>query len=74
ELAAEAFALEVDLVVRRVVETPERYAAHLKGTRRALFPRYPFSLIYRVSPEVIEIVAVAHQRRRPGYWRSRRAS
>lgn len=36
ELAAEAFALEVDLVVRRVAEAPERYAAHLRA-RAVLF-------------------------------------
>jgi plasmid stabilization system protein ParE len=32
---------------------------------------FPFSLIYRVEPEKILIVAVAHQSRRPGYWRER---
>jgi len=37
ELAAEAFALEVDLVVRRVVEAPERYATYLSKARAVLF-------------------------------------
>jgi plasmid stabilization system protein ParE len=33
---------------------------------------FPFSIIYdRVSDDDILIVAVAHHRRRPGYWRSR---
>ena len=31
----------------------------------------PFSLVYLLRGEDIEIVAVAHGRRRPGYWRSR---
>jgi hypothetical protein len=26
---------------------------------------------YRVSGDVVEIIAVAHQSRRPGYWQSR---
>jgi hypothetical protein len=34
-------------------------------------PHFPFSLVYRVRHAEIEIVAVAHHRRRPGYWRSR---
>jgi plasmid stabilization system protein ParE len=33
--------------------------------------RFPFSLIYAVDHEVITILAVAHQHRRPGYWKNR---
>ncbi|HEY5870936.1 MAG TPA: type II toxin-antitoxin system RelE/ParE family toxin [Candidatus Tectomicrobia bacterium] len=43
----------------------------MHGTRRYLFPHFPFSLVYRVRDEEIEIVAVAHHRKQPGYWRSR---
>ena len=71
ELASAAFAHEVDLVVRRITEAPERYPRHLHGTRRIVFPRFPFSIVYLVLGELIWIVAVAHQRRRPGYWRER---
>ena len=42
-----------------------------RWARRYVFPRYPFSLVYIVRGDVIEVVAVAHGRRRPGYWRSR---
>jgi plasmid stabilization system protein ParE len=31
--------------------------------------RFPFSLIYAREPNAVLIVAIAHQRRRPGYWR-----
>ena len=34
--------------------------------------RFPFMLFYRVRGTVVQIVAVAHKRKRPGYWRSRR--
>jgi hypothetical protein len=33
--------------------------------------RFPFSVIYAHEEATIVIVAVAHQRRRPGYWRER---
>jgi hypothetical protein len=33
--------------------------------------RYPFSIIYRIEVERVLIVAVAHERRRPGYWKTR---
>jgi len=39
--------------------------------RRALLHRFPFSLIYAVEPNAILVVAVAHQSRRPEYWKNR---
>lgn len=41
------------------------------GKRRYLMKRFPFSIIYVVSGEQLRILAVAHQSRRPGYWRGR---
>jgi plasmid stabilization system protein ParE len=34
--------------------------------------RFPFILFYRVRETAVQIVAVAHKRKRPGYWRRRR--
>jgi plasmid stabilization system protein ParE len=70
-LAARAFAMEVSVCVERVREAPARWPYYMHNTRRYLFPHFPFSLIYRVHNREIEIVAVAHHRRRPGYWMSR---
>ena len=39
--------------------------------RRILLSRFPFCIIYSIEPEGLLIVAVAHQYRRPGYWRER---
>jgi hypothetical protein len=39
--------------------------------RRSLVRRFPFAVIYRAKDETVYVVAVAHQRRRPNYWRSR---
>jgi hypothetical protein len=33
--------------------------------------RYPISLVYRVRDSEIQVIAVAHGRRHPEYWRSR---
>jgi len=51
--------------------SPELGRATGGGLRRALFRRFPFLLIYAHEPGEIIVVAVAHQRRRPGYWRGR---
>lgn len=42
------------------------------GTRRKLLRRFPFQIIYEAHEDHIMVVAVAHERRRPGYWRKRR--
>jgi plasmid stabilization system protein ParE len=39
--------------------------------RRILLRVFPYQLIYRVEGEVVRIYAVAHLKRRPGYWRKR---
>jgi hypothetical protein len=36
-----------------------------------VFPRYPFNLVYRVLDDDIEVIAVAHHRRRQDYWTRR---
>jgi plasmid stabilization system protein ParE len=70
-LAARGFLLELESAVRAIHETPSRWPVHLHGTRRFLFSHhYPFSLVYRLGPPV-EIVSVAHSKRRPGFWRPR---
>jgi len=33
--------------------------------------RYPYSIFYLIEDEVVEIVAVAHHKQRPGYWLGR---
>lgn len=39
--------------------------------RRRLVPRFPFEIVYYVDGQDLVVVAVAHMRRRPGYWRER---
>jgi hypothetical protein len=41
------------------------------GIRRFLLPRFPFGIAYRQRAGVVEVVAFAHLKRRPGYWRDR---
>jgi plasmid stabilization system protein ParE len=39
--------------------------------RKPVLNRFPFTLYYSVTSDVLRIEVVAHQSRRPGYWRSR---
>ena len=68
---ADSFLTELERGVESIALGPERWPSSAHGTRRYLFQRFPFQLIYRVKNERVEIVAVAHGRRRPGYWKVR---
>lgn len=41
------------------------------GSRWLPLRRFPYTLHYRVVGDVIDILALAHQKRHPGYWRQR---
>jgi toxin ParE1/3/4 len=39
---------------------------------RRIFPKgFPFSVVYRVEPTEVVVLAIAHFKRRPAYWRGR---
>jgi plasmid stabilization system protein ParE len=69
--AASAFLRGLSAAVQRVRSAPDRYPVAEAGTRRVLLEGFPFTVYYRVHQNTATVVAVAHQKRRPGYWRSR---
>jgi len=70
-LAARGFLLELQAAVVAVAEAPERWPIYRHGCRRYVFPhKYPYALVYRYGPPV-QIVALAHGKRRPGFWAKR---
>ena len=71
--AADAYLAELDQAVEAIAENPELWPRYVHGTRRYLFHRFPFYLVYRKTAGKIEIIAVAHGRRKPGYWKNRMA-
>ena len=68
---AQRFALELETVLQRIKENPRHHGSIRADIRRALLPHFPYAVVYKHSDEVIQIIAVAHVRRRPGYWRKR---
>lgn len=70
-LSATAFAQAVDNAVSRIMAAPTHYPLAADGTRTLVLQRFPFKIFYLHGESEIVIVAVAHQKRRPGYWSSR---
>lgn len=65
------FLLEVDLSIRKVCLYPQMWAKFVRGTRRYILRKFPYSLIYRESKERIQVIAFAHHKRNPQYWAAR---
>jgi len=51
-----------------VREHPEAGRPDRRALRRWQVRRFPYTLFYRDEPQRIYILAVAHHRRKPGYW------
>ena len=69
--AAELFRSELERAREAIQSAPETCASYLHGTRRYKLRRYPYIVVYRVAESRIEVIAVAHGRRKPGYWAKR---
>jgi toxin ParE1/3/4 len=69
--AGSEFVREVEHALARIHEAPERYPETRFGRRRFVLLQFPFDLVYRNAETHLEIIALAHHSRRPGYWRAR---
>lgn len=65
------FLHEIDDAIDAITGAPDRWSSYIEGTRRYVFRRFPFYIVYRERDDAIQILAVAHGRRRPGYWVAR---
>ena len=62
---------ELERVIVLLLEHPELGVRVGKDRRVIVLKRFPFRLVYAVEDSGIRIIAVAHQKRRPGFWRGR---
>jgi len=62
---------EVERGLDQISTNPEASQRIARRVRKKPLWRFPYNLIYAVYPDRIRIVACAHQKRRPFYWRKR---
>ncbi|MDA8403072.1 MAG: hypothetical protein M0Z56_02570 [Desulfobacteraceae bacterium] len=67
----EDFITELESAFRIIMEIPDTWPVISKNFRRYLLNRFPFGIIYQVKKNEIQIVAVMHLSRKPGYWLKR---
>jgi len=68
---ASEFADSLTRAIQAIAEAPQRWPIHLGGTRKFVMRRFPFVIVYREAASAVRIVAVAHAKRKPGYWTRR---
>jgi toxin ParE1/3/4 len=69
--AARSFAREFKHELALLKERPELGTPYLEGTRRKVFPYFPYSLVYTLEENLIKVHAVPHHSREPEYWLDR---
>ena len=67
----QSFLLDVEDAVEQISANPTAFQLVGDEVRHKLLRRFPYSLLYAIEPDRIRVLAVGHQRRRPGYWRHR---
>lgn len=63
----------IDRAFEEIVEAPASYPTWTADARvrKKVVDRFPYFVFFTVSRVLVRVIAVAHQRRAPGYWRSR---
>jgi hypothetical protein len=62
-------AVEAELV--HIQQMPFRFRVLHPPFRRCLISKFPYSIIFAIEPESILVIAIAHVKRKPGYWYER---
>lgn len=70
--AASRFRSALETALEQIAQSPDGWPAYLLGTRYRLLRRFQFIVVYRQKEEVLQVLAVAHGRQKPGYWRRRK--
>ena len=68
---SDRFGDAIDRAIRQIVDHPDRHPAYLHGTRRLVIRTFPYAVVYRERDGEVQIVAVTHAKRLPGYWAQR---
>jgi plasmid stabilization system protein ParE len=72
ESVATRFMLEVSRAIGLIADAHHRWPEYESGFRKFVLRRFPFVAVYRELSSAIQVLAIAHSRRRPGYWKSRK--
>jgi toxin ParE1/3/4 len=65
------FSEEIYVTIDRISEHPYAWTKIDAKTMRCLTNKFPYGILYRISENEIQIIAVMHLHRKPSYWKDR---
>ena len=66
------FLSAVEESLTRISNFPEAFPIVANNIRQCKVTRFPYAIVYRSQVNYIQVIAIAHSRRRPKYWSGRR--
>lgn len=70
--AANRFQAALESALEQIAQAPDRWPIYVHGTRYRLLRRFPYIVVYRQFADRLQVLAVAHGKQRPGYWKRRK--
>jgi hypothetical protein len=71
EQVGKRFKIELARSEGLVQRNPDAWGRYLHGSQAFRFKGFPFKLVYLNLEQQIIVIALVHDRRRPGYWKHR---
>jgi len=70
-IAADAFRSHVLAAIDELAERADMWPADEDGVHFHVLDRFPYTVRYDLNGDVATVLAIAHQHRRPLYWKTR---
>ncbi|NMQ04979.1 type II toxin-antitoxin system RelE/ParE family toxin [Candidatus Accumulibacter phosphatis] len=70
-IAAQAFRTETLEAIDRLAVDALMWPEDEDAIRRHVLRHFPYTVFYEILGSTVTVLAVAHQRRKPGYWHMR---
>ncbi|VAW41124.1 hypothetical protein MNBD_CHLOROFLEXI01-3409 [hydrothermal vent metagenome] len=67
----ERFLSTVQESLTRISNFPESFPVVTSNVRQCKVARFPYAIVYRLQVNYIQVIALAHSRRKPQYWSKR---
>ena len=67
----DALLVETLKAFKLIAQFPHAWHPLSAQARRCRLNRFPYSVIYAVEANEVLVIAIAHQHRKPNYWRDR---
>ncbi len=67
----ERFIARVESAITRILAAPLMPRCFFEQCRKVRVEKFPYALIYTIDEQSIKIIALAHAKRHPDYWKDR---